>query len=102
VSKPPNDQRPEVLIGTTPFVLASKEPPPMSGWWKTRLVRSPNLLPQQRRWFDAETKTFSRAVFVGYTDDAEAERIKNSGGCNFALHQLEWCGLSRNPESAKS
>lgn len=80
----------EAFIGLTEWVNAAVRTPPTTGYWKTRVVSSPELLQPQRRWWDG--RVFSLPILVGVDDDhytVEAEQTPT----NRPLVSIEWCGL---------
>lgn len=80
----------EAFFGLTTWKRACDEPPPCTGWWKTRRRSSPGMLQPQRRWWD--TKTFSYPVVVGEDSDEAAEEIAVAP-THIDLDDIEWCGL---------
>lgn len=83
-------------VGLTPWVLASEQPPPQDGWYKTRRKSAPNFLqPQRRFWTAASIKTragyFSRPVFLG--DSEEDASDASVTPASFDNSDIEWCGL---------
>ena len=76
----------------TDWMLTSAAAPPRIGWWKTRAVSSPELLQPQRRFWDGVE--WSSPVFVGVTDDENAEMRKNARTWR-SLNEIEWCGLKQ-------
>lgn len=78
------------LEGLTPWVLTSEVAPRWAGWYKTRVISSPELLQPQRRYWDG--LHWSVPAIVGVTRDEIAEERKLIGTWRENC-QIEWCGL---------
>ncbi len=79
----------EAFLGLTNWVRTSEQPPPHTGWWRTRRASSPLLLQPQRRWWDG--KHWSSPVLAVDTDEtAEDAATVHSSIPN---GDIEWCGL---------
>lgn len=84
----------EVFAGTTPWVALQDCVPPFIGWWKTRRIDAPEVMPNQRRFWNGDY--FSKPV-VPYHDDWEMDGYKNQRCDRDVERKLEWCGLTLNP-----
>lgn len=79
----------EAFLGLTTWARTDVQPPPSTGWWKTRRVSSPLLLQPQRRWWDG--KRWSRAVLL--VDDDETAEDAAGEWTVTPNADIEWCGL---------
>ena len=89
----------EALIGLTAWKSAAFEPPPTTGWWRTRKATSPLLLQPQRRWWDG--RNFSLPVLVNFDDEDEAEQLLVCPALIPPIN-IEWCGLKEPHPSGYS
>lgn len=80
----------EAFLGLTTWQNAAENPPPHTGWWKTRRVSSPELLQPQRRWWGG--KSFSKPVLLVDSDEDSEDTATEI--TEVPLSDIEWCGLT--------
>lgn len=82
---------PETFLGLTEWRRTTVNPPPFTGWWKTRRSDSPAYAQPQRRWWDGEF--WSLPAFPN-DSDAEVVVTKQTRAHTTTVGgEIEWCGL---------